>query len=90
LTILYLYKDRFLSDWGLAPKGSFVIADRQLDRPEFDFITDGQLEDFRFSNGEGKNIQLWLRCKSSTGRPEKRFNLIFEGRNKPLKIGAAI
>ena len=90
MTQLYLYKDKFLSGWGLAKRGSYVIADRVLRRKEFKFLGMGLFCEFLFGSGKDRNFQLWIGCKDEMGRPEKRFVLEFAGKNKPLKVGAEI
>nr|BDI55155.1 MAG: hypothetical protein [uncultured archaeon] len=58
--MFYIYKDTFLSGWGLAPEGSFVISDLPLSRNEFELKTVAEKwDDIRFVNTEGKHICYW-------------------------------
>ena len=76
-----------MSGWGLAKRGSYVIADRVLKRPDFKLLGMGVLAEFLFASGKDRDFQLWLECEDESGRPKKSFNLVFIGKNKPLKIG---
>lgn len=85
--MLYLYKDKALSGWGKAPRGSYVISDRPLERKEFKFLGYGELADFIFGSGKGRDFQLWIECQDKIGRPKAEFQLLFNGRGKPLRLG---
>jgi len=68
----YLYKDKFMSGWGKAEKGSYVISDKPLKRPEFKKIGEsGSWLGFRFRSGKGKHFELWEGVTSPKGRPKE-------------------
>jgi len=73
---LYLYKDKFMSGWGNAPKGSYVVTDKKLKRSEFKLLGQGsKLSDFTFRSGKGKDFEYWMVCKSEKGQPVKNIKL---------------
>ena len=82
----YLYKDKFLSGWGRAERGSYVITEgRSVSRPEFKFL--GSTEDLRkikFGSGKGRDIELWRGIRTEHGYPKKTYKLYWVGKNKRL------
>ena len=90
MTQLFLYKDIFMSGWGQAKRGSYVIADRVLKHKEFKLLGIGVSAEFVFGSGKDRDFQLWIECQDEMGRPKKRFKLEFVGRGKPLKVGEQI
>ena len=76
----YLYKDRFLSGWGKAPSGSYVITEgKPIKRDEFKFIASSrnlQTLAARRLRGKGKHMELWRGIRSQIGRPKVTKRLI--------------
>lgn len=72
----YLYKDTFLSGWGSAPKGSFVIATKPIVREEFKLKGVAEtLQDIHFRSTKGKHFVLWEEPRSEMGRPKRSYRL---------------
>jgi len=77
----YLYKDTFLSGWGQAKKGSYVISDKPLKRPEFKKLGEAaKLSDFKFGSGKDRHFELWTHKNGQV----KKKQLYWVGKNKPL------
>ena len=81
----YLYKDKFLSGWGQAPSGSYVITDKPVKRPEFKLVGTGNyLSDFKFRRRAGQHFIEWVGVTDvNVGRPKKEYVLGF-GKGKTL------
>lgn len=82
----YLYKDTFLSGWGRAPRGSYVITDKKVDRKDFKLLGESSdIKLFHFASGSGRHIELWKGIRDSkVGRPKKTYRLFWVGKNKRL------
>jgi len=68
----YLYKDKFMSGWGPAKKGSYVITDAPVSRKDFKKIGEsGSWLGFRFRSGKDKHFVLWEGIRDpKVGKPK--------------------
>lgn len=79
--MFYLYKDTFLSGWGMALRGSYVISDIPIKRSEFKLLgTSEDWDDFKFGSGKDRHFCFW----KHTGED---FAVKWVSQNKPLEIG---
>ena len=87
MKIYCLYKDKYMSGWGDAERGSYVISDAPVDRPEFKLLGEANsVQEFTFRSGAGRHFELWTGVKRSNGRTRPAKSAILKWKSGRLYL----
>lgn len=69
----YLYKDTYMSGWGKAKRGSYIVTDAPVKRSDFKLLgVADDWEEFHFASNKDRDYQLWLGVTpNSPGHPKR-------------------
>jgi hypothetical protein len=84
----YIYKDKFMSGWGMAKRGSYVLTNKPVKRKEFKLLGVAKvINDFKLGSIKDRDVEVWHGVRTPTGNPTRQCKLIWLGKGKGWKIG---